>query len=172
MTELLWKTISYVLCEFNSVVRWNKGKTTFLVRLSFQIYKHQILVSYSTLAYVNVNMCVLIVILKLTLVLMCLASHFDTMEGWKVIVEQCEIYYAKKILNYFLSVEVWNRVEKWNICESHIIPRSLVQTFSLDTTSLCFNTRLRVKKYFQILYIFNEVKVTVWLLCAHPEWQV
>jgi len=29
-----------------------------------------------------------------------LASHFDTIEGWKVIVEHRDIYYAKKLNNF------------------------------------------------------------------------
>jgi len=34
--------------------------------------------------------------LKETLVHMCLASHFETMESWKAIVGQRDTYYAKK----------------------------------------------------------------------------
>ena len=69
----------------------------------------------------------LIVVLKETLVLMCLASCFDTIDSWKVNVGHRDIYYAKKILNNFRSVEVRILVEKWNIYENHIFPRSLVQ---------------------------------------------
>jgi hypothetical protein len=43
----------------------------------------------------------LIVILKETLVLMCLASHFDIIENRKLIVRHRVKYYAKKILNSF-----------------------------------------------------------------------
>ena len=39
-------------------------------------------------------------------------------------------------------------VEKLNIYEDHIFPRSLLQTCRLETTSLCLNTRLRVNKKF------------------------
>jgi len=39
------------------------------------------------------------------LALMFLASHFDIIESWKLIVEHRDIYYAKKILNFFVCVE-------------------------------------------------------------------
>jgi len=37
---------------------------------------------------------------------MCLASHFDIIENSKLIVGHRDIYYAKKILNFFVCVEV------------------------------------------------------------------
>jgi len=54
----------------------------------------------------------LIVILKETCVLMCLASQFDIIERGKVNVGHRRIYYAKKILKSFVSVEVKIVVEK------------------------------------------------------------
>jgi len=51
--------------------------------------------SYSSSLYVNVNICFLIVILKETLVHMCLASHFHIIESWKVNVGHRVIYYFK-----------------------------------------------------------------------------
>jgi hypothetical protein len=76
--------------------------------------------------------------------------------------------FAKKILNSFLCVEFRILVEKWNVYEGHIFPRPLLHTCRLETTSLCLNTRLQVKKKFQILIIFIEINVNVYLLCAHP----
>ena len=52
------------------------------------------------------------------------------------------------IINYFGCVEVRILVEKWNIFEANIFPRSLVQTSWLEKTSLCLNTRLSVNKKF------------------------
>jgi len=75
-----------------------------------------------------------------------LASHFDITESWKLIVGHHDIYCAKKILNTFACVEVRIPVEKWNVYEGHISPRPLLQTCRLETTSLCLNTRLFVKK--------------------------
>ena len=37
----------------------------------------------------------------------------------------------------------------------------------METTSLCLNTRLLVKKNFQILILFIEINVNVCLLCDH-----
>jgi len=110
----------------------------------------------------------LIVIVKETLVLMLfLASHFDIIESWKLIVGHRDKDYAKKILNAFVCVEVRILVEKWNVYEGHIFPRPLLQTCRLETTSLCLNIRLIVIKYFQILITFIEPNVNFWLLCAH-----
>jgi len=72
----------------------------------------KILVSYSRTTYVNVNMFFIIVILKETLVLMCLARHFVIIECLKLIVGHRVIYYAKKVLNIFIGVEVRILVEK------------------------------------------------------------
>ena len=59
-----------------------------------------------------------LVIFKDTLVLMCLASVFGTVASWKLIVGHRDIYYAKKVLNYFGCVEFRIPVEKWNINEA------------------------------------------------------
>jgi len=60
--KLMYQSTLYInflyVWEFNSVKSWNKGKSIILVRLSFQISLLEILVSYSMLAYVNVNMSV------------------------------------------------------------------------------------------------------------------
>ena len=64
------------------------------------------------------------------------ASHFDIIESWKLIVGHRELYYAKKILKAFVCVEVRILVEKGNVYEGKIFPRSLLQTCRLETTSL------------------------------------
>ena len=84
-----------------------------------------------------------------------------------MIVGYLDIYYAKKILNYFRCVEVRIFVQKWIIYEAHILPRSLVQSSRFETNSLCLNTPLSVNKNFKILIIFIEIYLTVWLLCSH-----
>ena len=89
---------------------------------------------------------------------MCLASQFDIIENWKLIVGHRVIYYAKKILNHFVCVRVRNPVEKWNVYQVHIFPRTLLQTYRLETTSLCLNTRLLINKNFQIFTIFSWIK--------------
>ena len=63
-------------------------------------------------------------------------------------------------------------VEKWNIYDAHIFTRSLVQTWSLESTSLCLHTRLRVNKYFQILIIFLKLLLTFNCCVLTSQWQV
>jgi len=98
---------------------------------------------------------------------MCLVSHFDIIEIWKLIVGHRDIDYAKKILNPFVCVEVRIFVEKLNVYEGHILPRPILQTGRLEKTSLCLNNRLIVNKNFQIVIIFIEINVNFCLLCAH-----
>ena len=50
--------------------------------------------------------------------------------------------------------------------KSDIIPKSLIQTCRLETTSLCLNNGLRAKK-FQIHIIFIKINVNVFHLRAH-----
>ena len=107
----------------------------------------------------------LILILKETLVLMCLASHYDIIETWKVNVGHRDIYYAK-ILNFFKCVEVRILCKIWNMYEAHIFPRPLQKTCRLETTPLCLNSRLGVNKNFKIPINFIEINVNVCLLCA------
>ena len=57
-------------------------------------------------------------------------------------------------------------VEKWNIYETQICQRSLLQTCSLETIFRLHN-RLGVNKNFQFLIIFIEINVNVCLLCVH-----
>ena len=130
-------------------------------------FQRETLVSYSRSTNVNVNMSFPSRNLKETLVLMCWESHFDIIEKWNLIVGHRDIYYAKKILNTFVCVEVRIFVEKWCVYEGHIFPRPLLQTCRLEKTSLCLNTRLFVKKKFPILIIFIVINVNVCLLCAH-----
>jgi len=49
---------------------------------------------------------------KESLVLMCLASHFEFTEGRKMIVGHRGLYYARKILHPFLFLEFRILVEK------------------------------------------------------------
>ena len=109
------------------------------------------------------------VILKVTLVLMCLECHFDIIGKWKLIVGNRDINYAKKILNAFVCVEVRNLVEKWNIYEVQIFLRPLLQTCRLETTFFVFKCPVTCKKNFQFLIIFIEINVKVCLFCAHHE---
>ena len=124
-----------------------KAKLSFYYDHHFKSHT-ETLVSYSRSSNVNETCLFLRLILRKTLVLMCMASHFDIIESWKLIVGHRVIDYAKKILNSFICVEVRILVEKWNVYEGHIFTRLLLQTRRLETTSLCLNARLIVNKKF------------------------
>ena len=53
---------------------------------------------------------------------------------------------CKKILNFSYVWRLEFFVKKLNMYEAHIFPRPLKQTCRLETTPLCLNTRLGVKK--------------------------
>ena len=64
---------------------------------------------------------------------------------------KCECWTSRQILckknfKFFICVEVRILCKKWNMYEPHIFPRPLQQTWRLETTPLCLNTRLRVNK--------------------------
>ena len=73
---------------------------------------------------------------------------------------------CKKILNFFICMEVRIPCKKCNMYIAHISPRSLQQTCRLVTTPLCLNTRLRLNKNFKIHINFIEINVNVCLLYA------
>jgi len=91
--------------------------------------------------------------LKYTLLLMCLAAYvFGTSARWSWLYISLLLW--KKILNYFVFVEVRILVEKWNIYEAHIFTRSLVQKCYLETNSLCLNMLLCVKTFLHFQYFY------------------
>ena len=152
INKLMWQSslinsVSFVFCEFNRVASWNEGKTIILVRTSFK-FPHR-----NTGFILKINECqskhvFSNIILKETLVLMFLASHFVIIEKWKLNGGYRDIYYAKKILNTFACLEFRILVGKKIVYECHILPRPLLQTWRLETTSLCLNTRLLLNKKF------------------------
>ena len=78
-----------------------------------------------------------------------------------------ETYILRKRLNFFVCEEDWILVEMWNIyCPLFQI--SLVQTCWLETTFFILITRLSVNKNFPKSHYIIKIKITVWLLCAHP----
>ena len=144
----LWISISYVLCEYNIVGSWNKSNTIIKLRSSFQICQLEILVLYSSSTNVNVNMSFQNSNFEgnfSTYVFGNSLRHYRELEidcwAWRHIL--CE-----KDINIFICVEFRIVVGTWYIFEAHIFPRSLLQTYSLETNSLCLNTRLLVSKIF------------------------
>ena len=109
----------------------------------------------------------LIVILKETLVLMCLASHFENYRDLKSECWTSRHILCKKILNFFICVEVRILCKKVKYVWSSHFPEDITKTCRLETNPLCLNNRLRVKKIFKIHINFNEINANVCLLCAH-----
>ena len=72
-------------------------------------------------------------------------KSFSHYESWKLNVEHRDKYYAIKILNSFVCVEVRILVEKWNVYEG-LFPEGITTTCGLETNLLCLNTRLLVNK--------------------------
>ena len=76
----LINSVSFLFCEFIRVTSWNDVKTIILVRSSFQIPKYKYWFHIQGQPMSMLTCLFLIVNLKETLVLMCLASHFDIIE--------------------------------------------------------------------------------------------
>jgi hypothetical protein len=106
---------------------------------------------------------------------MCLASHFDIIENWKLIFGHREIYYAKKILNTFVCMDIRILVEKWNVYEGQIFPRPLLQICRSEdltinkksVTPLVFTFKLSI--FFRIL---RSWKALFNIVSFHPTWFV
>ena len=133
----LWISVSYGFWEFKCVTSWNKFKTIILIRSSFQICQLEILVLYQRKCMSNVNVFVPKINFDGNLITYVFFKWFWHFPSWKEIVGLCDIYYAKKILNYFGCVAFRFLVQKWNIYEAHIFPRSLLETCWLESISLC-----------------------------------
>jgi len=149
-----------VFCEFNRVATWNECKTTFFISNS----KIEILVSNSRSIYVNVNMSFPNSNFEINFSTYVFGKSFWHNRELKCECSTMRNILFEKIFNYFICVRVRILVEKRNIYEAHIFPKTLVQTCRLETNSLCLNTRLRVKR----LQILIEINVNVCLLCSHP----
>ena len=94
---------------------------------------------------------------------------FETFASWIENDGHRDIYYSKKILIYFESVEVRILAEKWNIYEAHIFPMSLVQTCWLETTTLCLHTRLSVKNISNSHTFYCNLGNRLTLMCSPPN---
>ena len=148
MSEFIIKLVSFLFCEFNRVTSWNESKNIILVRSPIQIPKKNYWFHFQG-QRISMQTCLfLIVILKETLVLMCLAGHLalTRAEKWMLGIAT---YIMRKNIKFFICVEVRILVKKWNMYEAHIFPRPFKPTCRLETTSLCLITRLRVKSKFQ-----------------------
>ena len=134
---LLWISVSYVFCECNRGASWNKSKSIIKGRWSFQISQLKILVSYSRSTNVNVKMSFQNSNFEGNFSTYLFGKSFCHYGELKIVCLTPRHILCEKILNFFVCVEVRIVVEKWNIYEAHILPRPLLQTCRLVTTSLC-----------------------------------
>ena len=88
-----WSHFCSVNLSVNELKRLQKYYFSTIIISNSEI---EILVSFSRSTNINVNMYFPYSNFEETLVLMCLASHFDIIETWKVNVGHHIIYYAKK----------------------------------------------------------------------------
>ena len=108
----------------------------------------------------------LIVILKETLVLMCLAGHFDIIETWKVNVGHRDIYYAK-IIKFFHMCGVRILCKKLKYVLGSHFPEAITTKIQIGNDSFVFEYPVTCKQnYFKNHINFVVINVNVCLLCA------
>ena len=79
-----------------------------------------------------------------------------------------ETFIMRKNINYFECVEVRILVLKLNIYQAHILPSSLVQTSSLERTTLNLNAPIKVNKKFQNShYFYWYLDNLLTFMCSH-----
>ena len=104
-SEFINKLDSFLFCEFNRVTSWKEGKNIILERSSTLIPKWKYCFHFQVQRMSMWTCLYLILILKETLVLMSLASHFDIIETkWECRTSRHIL--CKKILIFFICVEV------------------------------------------------------------------
>ena len=74
---------------------------------------------------------------------------------------------CKKILNFFICVEVRILCKKLKYVWSSHFPDAITTNMQIGNDSFVFNTRLGVNKYYKIHINFFEINVNICLLCAH-----
>jgi hypothetical protein len=141
-----WISVSYVFCKFNRVASWKKMKSVIKVRSSYQITQLEILNSFTRSTYVNVNMSFLIVILKETLVFMCMASYFDIIESWKLSVGHRGTYYCEKKIRFIHMCGGWNSCRKVQYAWSPHFPLSITTNMQNGNGFFVFKYPVKCKQ--------------------------
>ena len=77
---------------------------------------------------------------------MCYASHFDIIETWKLNAGFRDIYYAKKILNFFIWVEVRILCKKVKYEWSSHFPEAITTNMQLGNDSFVFEYPVTCKQ--------------------------
>ena len=127
--------------------------STFIISNS----KIEILVSFSRSTNVNVNMPFPSSNFVGNISSYVFRNSFWYYRELKIDCWKSQLILCEKILNIFVVLQVRILVEKWNVYEGHIFPRSFLQTCRFETISWYLNTNLLAKKNFQILIILIEI---------------
>jgi len=146
------------------VKRWLKYYFRTVIFSSSQI---EILVSFSRSTNVNVNMSFRNSNFEGNLSTYVFGKSFWHYRDLKSECWSSRHILSKKILNFFICVEVWILCKKVKDVWSPYFPEAITKTCRLETTPLCLNTLLHVKKNFKIHINCNEINANVCLLCAH-----
>ena len=103
--------------------------------------------------------------LKESLVIMSLGIVFGNLANWKFIVWHHDIYYAKKIKLFPIC---WDKdsSRKVKYIWSHF-SEVISKNMLIGNDFFVFKYPVKCTKI-QILNMFIKIKVTVWMLCAHP----
>ena len=148
VSEFINKLVSFLFCEFNPVTSWKEDKNIILERSSslnpkkkywfhFQVQRMSM---WSCLPNSNFE------------------GNFSTYvfgkSFWHYRDLKSECWTSrhtlrKKILNFFICVEVRILCKKVKYLWISHFPEAITKTCRLETTPLCLNTRLRVNKKFK-----------------------
>ena len=149
----LINAFSFVFCEFNLVANEMKSNLSFMFAHHFK-FPNRNTDFFSSSTKINVNMSFPNSSFEGNYSTFGLCKSFWYYRELKIDSWTSRHILCEKSLNPFVCVEIIILVEKWNVYEFHIFPRPLLKTFSLETTSLCLNTRLFVNKKFPNSHYF------------------
>ena len=122
-SEIIYRLVSFLFCEFNRVTSWNVGKN---IVSTFNISKSQIeiLVSFSRSTNLNENMFFPNSNFEGNV-----STYVCGMSFWYYRELKIECFTSRhtlceKILKTFVSLEIRILVKNWNVYEGHIFPRA------------------------------------------------
>ena len=149
VSEFIKKLVSFLFCEFNRVTS-QKGRQKYYFR-TFIISNSQIeiLVSFSRSTNVNVNMSFRNSNFEENVSTYVFGKSFWHYRDLKSESWTSRHILCKKILNFFICVEVRILCKKVKYVCSSLFPKAITKTCRLETTPLFLNTLLHVNKKFQ-----------------------
>ena len=146
VSEFIKKLVSFLFCEFNRVTSQKGRQKSYFRTFIISNSQIEILVSFSRSTIVNVNMYFRNSNFEGNFSTYVFGKLFWHYRDLNIVCWTWRHILWEKILNTFVCVELRIIVEKWNVYEGHIFSGPLLLTCRLETTSLCLNYRLPVKK--------------------------